>query len=156
MPRRWIWAVLPFVALAATADARAPMRPAPALVDQPLPLEARPDSGLDLFGDDLAIALGGPAAAEHPLLAGQITLPTDRAATAGPLSSLRARPDPRRGAVKSQAARPSFIAQLPEPATWAMLIVGFGAIGALVRRRFRLSEERFNERIRRITSGELD
>ncbi len=156
MPRRWVLAVLPFVAIAAAGDARAPKLPAtPALVDQPMVIDVGPASGLAAFGDDLAVALGGPRA-EHPLLVGQITLPADRSATAGPLSSLRTRPPARRDGVKPQAARPAFIAHLPEPATWAMLIIGFGAIGALVRRRFRLSEERFNERIRRITSGELD
>ncbi|GGB32539.1 hypothetical protein GCM10011380_22430 [Sphingomonas metalli] len=43
---------------------------------------------------------------------------------------------------------------LPEPATWAMLIAGFLLIGAVIRRRIRLSEARFTERLRRIASGE--
>lgn len=46
------------------------------------------------------------------------------------------------------------VARLPEPATWTMLILGFGAIGGIVRHRLRRSEERFNERIRRIAAGD--
>lgn len=52
-------------------------------------------------------------------------------------------------------ATPKKAAILPEPATWVMLLLGFGAIGAFVRRRFRKSEERFNERIRSIEAGEV-
>ncbi|MDP1025886.1 PEPxxWA-CTERM sorting domain-containing protein [Sphingomonas sp. KR1UV-12] len=44
--------------------------------------------------------------------------------------------------------------RLPEPATWAMLMIGFGATAALIRRRIRLSEARFTERMRRIAAGE--
>lgn len=57
----------------------------------------------------------------------------------------------RNGSAKAVAKAP---AMLPEPATWAMLLLGFGAIGALVRRRFRRSEERFTRRIREIATGE--
>ena len=41
----------------------------------------------------------------------------------------------------SVAQRPNFqpIAAVPEPATWAMMLVGFGAIGASMRRRRRVS-----------------
>lgn len=47
-------------------------------------------------------------------------------------------------------------ARLPEPATWAMLVMGFGLIGSLARRRHRRSEAAFTERMRRIAAGEPD
>lgn len=55
------------------------------------------------------------------------------------------------GDAKATAEEPSI---LPEPATWIMLLLGFGAFGALLRRKFRQSEQRFNDRIRRIEAGE--
>lgn len=55
------------------------------------------------------------------------------------------------GDAKATADEPSI---LPEPATWIMLLLGFGAFGALLRRKFRQSEQRFNDRIRRIEAGE--
>ena len=57
----------------------------------------------------------------------------------------------RAGEAEAKAETPAI---LPEPATWVMLLLGFGAIGAFVRRRFRKSEERFNQRIRSIEAGE--
>jgi hypothetical protein len=47
-------------------------------------------------------------------------------------------------------------ARLPEPATWAMLVLGFGGIGWLARRHQRRSEAAFTERLRRIAAGEID
>lgn len=44
--------------------------------------------------------------------------------------------------------------RLPEPATWAMVISGFLLVAAVIRRRIRLSEARFTERMRRIAAGE--
>lgn len=57
----------------------------------------------------------------------------------------------RAGETEAKAETPAI---LPEPATWVMLLLGFGAIGAFVRRKFRKSEERFNQRIRSIEAGE--
>ncbi|MFT3977957.1 MAG: DVUA0089 family protein [Sphingomonas bacterium] len=42
---------------------------------------------------------------------------------------------------------------VPEPATWAMMILGFGAIGFAMRRARVRSDLRFNERVRRIAAG---
>lgn len=47
-------------------------------------------------------------------------------------------------------------ARLPDPATWAMLVLGFGGIGWLARRHQRRSEAAFTERLRRIAAGEID
>jgi len=44
--------------------------------------------------------------------------------------------------------------RLPEPATWAMLLSGFVVMAAMIRRRIRLSEASFTERVRRIATGE--
>ncbi len=46
------------------------------------------------------------------------------------------------------------MSHVPEPATWAMLMIGFGMIAAGVRRWMRRSQARFDERIRRIAAGE--
>lgn len=61
---------------------------------------------------------------------------------------------PALGRVGEAEAKADTPAILPEPATWVMLLLGFGAIGAFVRRKFRKSEERFNQRIRSIEAGE--
>ena len=46
------------------------------------------------------------------------------------------------------------VGRLPEPATWGLMIVGFGAIGGAMRRRMRKSDADFTARIRRIADGE--
>lgn len=46
------------------------------------------------------------------------------------------------------------MSHVPEPATWAMLMIGFGMTAAGVRRWMRRSQARFDERIRRIAAGE--
>ena len=43
---------------------------------------------------------------------------------------------------------------VPEPATWGMMILGFGVVGAAMRRRVRASEVRFNAEIKSISQGE--
>lgn len=48
----------------------------------------------------------------------------------------------------------SAMSHVPEPATWAMLMIGFGMIAAGVRHWMRRSQARFDERIRRIAAGE--
>lgn len=47
-----------------------------------------------------------------------------------------------------------LISRLPEPATWVMMILGFGAIGLVIRYGIRRSEARFTARVRRIAEGE--
>jgi hypothetical protein len=44
-------------------------------------------------------------------------------------------------------------AAVPEPATWGMMILGFGVMGAVMRRRVRASEIRFNAKIKSISEG---
>ena len=44
---------------------------------------------------------------------------------------------------------------VPEPATWAMMLFGFGAAGAGVRRQLRRSEAKFTARIKLIEAGEI-
>ena len=40
--------------------------------------------------------------------------------------------------------------RLPEVATWAMLLIGFGAVGFALRKAKALSDARFEEKIRRL------
>lgn len=42
---------------------------------------------------------------------------------------------------------------LPEPATWAMLLIGFAMIGGAIRIAIRRSQARFEARVRRIAEG---
>ncbi|WP_375391940.1 PEPxxWA-CTERM sorting domain-containing protein [uncultured Sphingomonas sp.] len=44
---------------------------------------------------------------------------------------------------------------VPEPASWALMIAGFGAVGFSMRRAVRRSDVRFDDRIRRMTAGEI-
>lgn len=47
----------------------------------------------------------------------------------------------------------SISGAVPEPAVWAMMILGFGVIGAALRRRVKLSEVRFNNKIQAIAAS---
>jgi hypothetical protein len=47
----------------------------------------------------------------------------------------------------------SVVTPVPEPVTWAMLMIGFGAIGGVLRRLVRRSEQRFTDKVRRIAAG---
>ena len=42
---------------------------------------------------------------------------------------------------------------VPEPATWAMMILGMSAVGFAMRRRVRASEVKFNAKIKRVANG---
>lgn len=42
---------------------------------------------------------------------------------------------------------------VPETATWMMMIVGFGAVGAMMRRAHRKSEERFTRKVRSLATS---
>ncbi|MGR6331176.1 DVUA0089 family protein [Sphingomonas sp. XXL09] len=44
---------------------------------------------------------------------------------------------------------------VPEPATWAMMILGMGAVGYAMRRAKRSSDAKFDAKIQRITAGAL-
>lgn len=44
--------------------------------------------------------------------------------------------------------------RLPEPATWGLMILGFGGIAGAMRRRLRKSDADFTARIRRIADGD--
>lgn len=46
------------------------------------------------------------------------------------------------------------VSPVPEPATWAMMLFGFGAAGAGLRRKARTSEQRFTAKVRGIASGQ--
>lgn len=48
----------------------------------------------------------------------------------------------------------AIAAGVPEPATWMLMILGFGAIGGLMRYQIRRSEARFTAKLRRIAAGE--
>lgn len=50
-------------------------------------------------------------------------------------------------------ADPERGGHLPEPATWALLMAGFAMTAGVVRRRIRVSEARFTEKMRRIAEG---
>ena len=41
----------------------------------------------------------------------------------------------------------------PEPSTWVLMILGFGAVGFAMRRAVRRSEAKFDARIKRIAAG---
>lgn len=44
---------------------------------------------------------------------------------------------------------------VPELASWAMMILGMGAVGVAMRRQVRRSEAKFDAQIKRIAAGEL-
>ena len=43
---------------------------------------------------------------------------------------------------------------VPEPTSWAMMILGMGAVGYTLRRKVRVSELKFDARIKRLAAGE--
>ena len=48
---------------------------------------------------------------------------------------------------------PVVTGAVPEPATWAMMFLGLGAVGFAMRRRVRASEVKFNTKIKQIAEG---
>lgn len=44
---------------------------------------------------------------------------------------------------------------VPEPATWAMMLIGFGAVGFAMRRAKAAADDRFEDRVRRLAAGQL-
>lgn len=57
------------------------------------------------------------------------------------------------GGTLAVTALPSATGAVPEPATWGMMILGLGMVGAAMRRRVRASEVRFNTKIKQISGG---
>ncbi len=57
-------------------------------------------------------------------------------------------------AVRAGVPVPVPTSAVPEPAAWGMMILGFGVVGAAMRRRIRRSDAAFEEKIRRIATGE--
>lgn len=139
MPRLLLRAALPIIALTATAagaeirtaDARDVSLEAQTTLDRALPAEPQSVGAVlasqRWTGDDAA--LGTP----HTSSTGAVVQ-----RPSGPVA-------------KAAAATASRIARLPEPATWVMLIMGFGVIGGLVRRGLKRSDARFDAYIRSIT-----
>ena len=50
-------------------------------------------------------------------------------------------------------AVPPVVGAVPEPASWAMMILGMGAVGFAMRRKVRQSDAKFDARIKAITCG---
>ncbi len=57
-------------------------------------------------------------------------------------------------AVINISLAPAAVAGVPEPASWAMMIAGFGAVGFALRKAKALSDARFEEKIKRLAAGE--
>ena len=57
------------------------------------------------------------------------------------------------GALSVTVNAPSAVGAVPEPASWAMVILGMGAVGFTMRRRVRASEVKFDAKIKRIADG---
>jgi len=59
-----------------------------------------------------------------------------------------------RGAGANAVVLAAVPGRLPEGATWAMLLLGFGAVGFALRKAKALSDARFEEKIKRLAAGE--
>ena len=79
---------------------------------------------------------------------------SDRALLDGELSTAAA--DGQTVATRPVIVTRKAATRLPEPATWTVLVLGFGLIGYLARYRQRRSEAAFSERMRRIAAGEIE
>jgi hypothetical protein len=49
----------------------------------------------------------------------------------------------------------AVLSAVPEPATWALMILGFGGVGFAMRRAKARSDEKFEAKIKRLTAGQL-
>ena len=58
------------------------------------------------------------------------------------------------GATNQSFAQVADASAVPEPAAWAMMILGVGAIGGVMRRRVRASDVKFNVKIKRVRDGD--
>lgn len=100
-------------------------------------------------GDDPSPAFAADAGSIRPLAIGG-SMDGHRFADGG-ISGVRSAGSDRPGS--SVEVKSTMISRLPEPATWAMMVAGFGLAGYALRRRIRASERRFTERMRRIAEG---
>ena len=50
---------------------------------------------------------------------------------------------------------PTFTSGVPEPSTWAMMLLGFGGIGLALRKAKARSDEEFEAKIKRLATGEI-
>lgn len=150
MPRRLAWAVLPALAIIGAPPAAAATITAGYVMSDgagALPVAASSDR-LGDWHDAAGARVPGATAADADLASLTIAIAvqrgagTDRGKAGAPIAS-RA----------TATATAKTIARLPEPATWVMLILGFGGVGGAVRRQLRRSDERFNEHIRRIVAS---
>lgn len=148
MPRRLAWAVLPALAIIAAPPAAAATITAGYVMSDGAgaqPVAASSDR-LGDWHDAAGARVPGATAADADLASLTIAIAvqrgagTDRGKAGAPIAS-------------RATATAKTIARLPEPATWVMLILGFGGVGAAVRRQLRRSDERFNEHIRRIVAS---
>lgn len=57
------------------------------------------------------------------------------------------------GAPATLTVAPAVVADVPESATWAMMILGMGAIGYAMRRRIKMSEINFTKKVRAIAAA---
>jgi hypothetical protein len=77
----------------------------------------------------------------------------ERVTLVGAITRIAVRPAARPASIDS-ATGSAAMSHVPEPATWAMLMIGFAMIAAGVRHWMRRSQARFDEHIRRIAAGE--
>ncbi len=82
----------------------------------------------------------------------------ERVTLVGAIARIAVRPTatavkPARGVTMTERGAVAM-SHVPEPATWAMLMIGFAMIAAGVRHWLRRSQARFDEHIRRIAAGE--
>ncbi len=84
----------------------------------------------------------------------------ERVTLVGPIARIAVRPAAapakaagRIAAIRGDAA--AAMSHVPEPATWAMLMIGFAMIAAGVRYCIRRSDARFDDHVRRIAAGEV-
>lgn len=153
MSRRLALAILPALAMTMTVAGAQTRMPVIAGAEGVPTFEASLSSAhgtaasseLSLDGRAFAARDGGQAS-----LSKQFAIVGDGLPTL-PGNAAQAQEGAHRAPARAVVVNASRIARLPEPATWAMMIIGFGLIGGAVRRGLRKSDERFNTYIRSIT-----
>ncbi len=78
----------------------------------------------------------------------------ERVTLVGPIARIAVRPAVAAAIGPAPVGVAAAMSHVPEPATWAMLMIGFAMIAAGVRHWMRRSQARFDEHIRRIAAGE--
>ena len=160
MSRRLVRAVLPIIALTATAAgaqdgmtviAGAEGTPPTFAAGFGAAHGALTSSDLSLDGRAFMVRDDGQAGLSTHFAALGDDLPGLQGEVA--VNAAQALDGARHASARPVTVSPSKVARLPEPATWAMMIIGFGLIGGAVRRGLRKSDERFNDYIRSITDN---